>query len=109
MLFITENGQFSIGGFLFKDGKNIPLVEISIVDQQFREDGILPISSELKILDAQGFEHILKAVVGSIIPIPFIDSEGNQSILVQSMGKFELDGLSGGYGSFETLRRVKKS
>lgn len=106
---VTENGQFSIGGFIFKDGKNIPLVEINIVDQRFREDGILPISSELKLLDAQGNEHILKAVVGSIIPIPFIDGEGNQSILVQSMGKFELDGLSGGYGSFETLRRVKKS
>ncbi|MFX1501600.1 MAG: hypothetical protein ACFFDH_11610 [Promethearchaeota archaeon] len=45
--------------------------------------------------------------MGSIIPDPFIDSEGNKSVLVQSMGTFELNDLKGGYGSFETLRKVK--
>jgi hypothetical protein len=105
---ITEDGRLSIGGFLFKDGKNIPLVDIEIVDQQFREDGVLPVSSELKLRDSHGNSHLLKANVGPIIPIPFIDNDGNQSILVQSIGKFELDGITGGYGTFETLRRVRR-
>ena len=105
---ITEDGQLSIGGFLFKDGKNIPLIDIKIIDQQFREDGVLPISSELELRDLQGNNHLLKATVGSIIPIPFLDNEGNQSILVQSIGNFELDGITGGYGTFETLRKQRR-
>ncbi|MBY8979519.1 MAG: hypothetical protein KGD72_03935 [Candidatus Lokiarchaeota archaeon] len=64
--------------------------------------------SELELIDAQNDRHILKAKVGPIIPVNFQDSEGNQSILVQSFGTFELDGMKGGYGTFETLRRVRK-
>jgi len=104
---IINDGSLSTGGFLFKNGKNIPLKTIRIVDQQFREDGVLPISSELELIDSLGDKHTLKANVGPIIPVPFKDNEGNRSILVQSMGTFELDGKAGGYGSFETLRRVK--
>jgi hypothetical protein len=103
---ITENGQMSTGGFIFRNGNNIPLRTINVVDQKFREDGVLPVSSELYIVDALGDTHTLKARVGPIIPVPFVDHEGNQSILVQSMGSFELNGIKGGYGSFETLRRV---
>ena len=105
---ITDDGHLSTGGFLYKDGKNIPLKTIHVVDQQFREDGVFPISSELDLIDDLGNSHTLKARVGPIIPVPFIDREGNRSILVQSMGNFELDGIKEGYGSFETLRRVTK-
>ena len=80
---------------------------IKIVDQKFREDGIFPVSSELRIVDALGESHQLKAYVGPIIPVPFLDNEGNKSILVQSLGTFELDGIKDGYGTFETLRKVK--
>ena len=104
---VTDDGRVSTGGFLFKNGKNIPLKTINIVDQKFREDGIFPVSSELRIVDALGESHQLKAYVGPIIPVPFLDNEGNKSILVQSLGNFELDGLKGGYGTFETLRKVK--
>jgi hypothetical protein len=103
---ITNDGQLSTGGFIFKNGVNIPLKTIRIIDQQFRKDGIFPLSSELELIDGLGDIHLLKANVGPIIPVPFIDSVGNRAILVQSMGKFELDGVTGGYGSFETLRRV---
>jgi len=103
---IADDGRLSTGGFLFKNGKNIPLKTIRIVDQQFREDGILPISSELEIVDFSGEKHILKARVGPIIPVPFEDKGGNKAILVQSFGSFELDGISKGYGTFETLRKV---
>ena len=103
---ISDDGRLSTGGFLFKDGKNIPLKTIRVLDQQFREDGLLPISSELEIIDFNGEKHILKAQVGPIIPVPFEDKEGNKSILVQSFGNFELDDITGGYGTFETLRRV---
>ena len=104
---ITKEGRLSTGGFLFKDGKNIPLKSIRIVAEKFRDDGIFPVSSELEIVDALGDEHRLKAFVGPIIPVPFLDSDGNQSILVQSIGSFELDGKKGGYGAFETLRKKK--
>ncbi len=106
---VTDDGRLSTGGFLFKDGKNIPLKTIKIVDQKFRDDGIYPISSKLEIIDALGDKHLLKADIGLIIPVPFQDNEGNQSILVQSIGNFELDGKKGGYGTFETLRKVKRN
>ena len=104
----AEDGRLSTGGFLFKDGKNIPLKTIRILDQQFREDGILPTSSELEIVDYEGNLHNLKAKVGPIIPVPFEDEDGEKSILVQSFGSFELDGIKDGYGTFETLRKFNK-
>ncbi len=103
---ITDDGRTSTGGFLYKEGKNIPLKEIKIIQQEFREDGIFPVSSELEIIDLQGEQHYLEARAGSIIPVPFKDEEGNESILIQSFGKFKLDENSKGYGTFETLRRV---
>jgi hypothetical protein len=106
---ITDDGRLSTGGFLFKAGKNIPLKTIRIIDQKFQDDNVFPISSELEIIDNLNNKHLLKANVGSIIPIPFRDAKGDQSILIQSIGKFELDGIKGGYGTFETLRKVKKS
>jgi len=102
---IANDGRLSTGGFLFKDGKNIPLKTIKIIDQQYREDGIFPISSELELVDYLDEKHVLKAEVGPIIPVPFQDNEGNQSILIQSFGNFELDG---GYGTFETLRKARE-
>jgi hypothetical protein len=104
---VTDDERLSIGGFLFKDGKNIPLRSINIIKQEYDEQGVYPISSELHIIDNLGEIHNLKAQVGPIIPVPFKDDEGNQSILVQAFGKFELDGIKGGYGTFETLRKVR--
>jgi len=103
---VSEDGLLSTGGFLFKNGKNIPLKTIKIIDQKFREDKVLPVSSELEIIDFEGEKHLLKAKVGKIIPVPFEDKEGNKSILVQSFGSFELDDYRNGYGTFETLRKT---
>jgi hypothetical protein len=105
---VSDDGRMSTGGFLFEDGKNIPLKSIRIVDQKFREDGIFPVSSKLEITDRLGKEHILKAQVGPIVPVPFQDEEKNKSILIQSFGSFELDGITGGYGTFETLRKTRR-
>ena len=104
---ITDDGRLSTGGFIFKNGENIPLKAIKIIDKKFQNDGILPISSEIELIDDYGEKHNLKARVGPIIPVPFNDEQGNKSILVQSFGTFELDSISEGYGSFETLRRIK--
>ena len=104
---ITENGKLSTGGFIFKNGRNIPLKTIKIIDQQFEPDEIYPISSILEITDNKNNKYLLKAFVGPIIPIPFTDDQGHQSILIQSFGNFDLDGIKGGYGSFETLRKKK--
>jgi hypothetical protein len=102
---IAEDGQLSTGGFLFKKDKNIPLKTIKVLDQKFEKNGIFPISSELEIIDYFDTKHILKAKVGPTIPVPFEDKQGNKSILIQSFGDFKLDDNSGGYGTFETLRR----
>ena len=102
---VLNDGRISTGGFIFKNGKNIPLKSIKVLNQTFRTDGLLPISSELEIIDYNDEKYILKAKAGTIIPVPFEDSEGNKSILVQSFGNFELDGTSG-YGTFETLRKI---
>jgi hypothetical protein len=105
---VADDGQMSTGGFLFKDGENIPLKTIKILDQRFRADGVFPVSSKLEIVDNLENKHILKARVGPIVPVPFQDEKGSQSILIQSFGSFELDATKGGYGTFETLRTAKK-
>ncbi|MEJ2296020.1 MAG: hypothetical protein P8Y23_14790, partial [Candidatus Lokiarchaeota archaeon] len=92
---------------LYKQGKNIPLKTVNIIDQQFESDGILPISSELELFDNEENKYVLKGEVGKIIPVPFIDFQGNKSVLIQSFGKFELNGIKGGYGTFETLRKIR--
>ncbi|MHA1233852.1 MAG: hypothetical protein ACTSQL_02065, partial [Promethearchaeota archaeon] len=84
------------------------LKTLRVLNQTFQEDNVFPVSSELELIDVKNDHHILKAKVGPIIPVKFQDSDGNQSILVQSFGTFELDGMQGGYGTFETLRRIKK-
>jgi hypothetical protein len=106
---VADDGRLSTGGFLFKNGKNIPLKTIKILDQRFRADGIFPVSSELEIIDNLGGRHELKARVGPIVPVPFQDEKGGQSILIQSFGSFTLDGEEGGYGTFETLRKAKQA
>ncbi|MFX1324104.1 MAG: hypothetical protein ACFE8N_04045 [Promethearchaeota archaeon] len=70
-----------------------------------KEDQFITGLSE-PIIDTLDELHILKAKVGSIIPVAFLDNKGNMSILVQSIGSFELDGIKSGYGTFETLRKV---
>jgi len=104
---ITNDGRISSGGFMYKNGKNIPLRQIKVLDEKYETDGIFPINSELEIIDDLGITHHLKGKVGSIIPVPFEDKTGNRSILVQSFGCFVLDGTKNGYGTYETLRKSK--
>ena len=103
---IASDGRLSTGGFIFKDGKNIPLKTIKIIEELFDEKGVYPKSSILELVDWNNEKHILKGQVGPILPIPFKDEEG-ESILIQAFGTFELDDIQGGYGTFETLRRCK--
>ncbi len=104
---ITKNGKISSGGFIYKNGSNIPVRQIKLLEEKNESDGIFPISSEIEILDYYGETHFLKGKVGPIIPLPFKDELGNRSILVQSFGSFEFDGIKDGYGTFETLRKSK--
>jgi hypothetical protein len=100
---VSEDGKVSTGGFMFKSGRNIPITKIRVLDQQFNNE-IFPVSSKLELLDEDGCTHILKGKAGPAVPIPFSDEKGQTSILTQSFGTFEMDGVSGGYGTFETLR-----
>jgi hypothetical protein len=105
---LLEDGRSSTGGFLYRDGENIPLKEIHVIEHSYREGAVFPLSTELRIIDAIGDEHTLKAKPGRIVPVPFRNDDGTVSILIQSFGEFELDGRSGGYGSYEVLRKGQR-
>jgi hypothetical protein len=100
---VLDDGRLSVGGFLWKEGRNIPIVGIRILDQQFR-NGVIPVSSVLELTDADDVKHVLKGKAGSVVPIPFIDEHGGVSILAQGFGEYELDDVKDGYGTYETLR-----
>ena len=103
---ITEDGRISSGGFVFENGKNIPIKTIRVINQEFR-DNIIPVTSKIQITDALDRDHLLEGKTGPLVPLPFKDNEGRLSILSQGFGSFTLDDQPGGYGSFETLRRTK--
>lgn len=105
---IMDDGRIGSGGFIFKDGENIPIKTIRLLEHSYREDGIFPISTELEITDFRGQKYFLKAAPGPIIPVPFRGEDGSLSYLIQSFGSFQLDDISGGYGSYEVLRKVPK-
>ena len=97
----------STGGFIFKKGRNIPITRIRVLDQQFIDE-IYPVSSKLELLDEDGSTHTLEGKTGTTVPLPFSDEKGLTSILTQSFGTFVMDGVQGGYGTFETLRAKRK-
>jgi hypothetical protein len=103
---VTDDGELGTGGFLFKDGKNIPLLEIELKEHRFEKEGLYPVKTVLELIDANGDEHVLEGEPGRIIPVPFTERDGRESILIQSFGKFKLNDVTGGYGSYETLRRM---
>ncbi len=100
---VLDDGRISVGGYIWENGENVPLVGLRIIDQQFR-DGVIPVSATLELTDKNGVKHILKGKAGPVVPLPFVDEKGKVSVLAQSFGEYELDGVKGGYGTFETLR-----
>ena len=104
---VLDDGRVSVGGYIWENGVNTPLVGFRILDQQFR-DGVVPVSSVLELTDERGVKHVLKGKAGPVVPLPFVDEHGKVSVLAQSFGEYELDGVKGGYGTFETLRIMKK-
>jgi len=100
---VMEDGRVSWGGFLYKDGVNQPIVEMRILEQRFIDD-VIPLSSRIEIVTGDGETHLLEGKAGPVVSLPFIGASGELSVLSQSFGDFTLDGLTGGYGSFETLR-----
>ena len=103
---VAEDGRISSGGFIFQNGRNIPIKTIRVINQEFRNNAV-PISSKIEVTDALGRKHVLEGKARQTVPIPFTDSQGKLSILAQGFGDFVLDGRSGGLGSYETLRRIK--
>ncbi len=103
---VAEDGRLATGGFIFRDEKNIPLRSIEVRSHEFRDDGIFPIRTELSLKDSEGITYRLVGKPGPIVPVPFRDRSGRESILVQSFGQFGLDARPNGYGSYETLRRL---
>ena len=103
---VMDDGRIGSGGFIYKDGENIPLKTIRMLDHSYQDDGVFPISTELELVDAKDQKYILKAYPGTIIPVPFRGDSGNISFLIQSFGSFQLDDIKDGYGSYEVLRRL---
>ncbi|MCX6656287.1 MAG: hypothetical protein NTY03_14370, partial [Candidatus Bathyarchaeota archaeon] len=104
---VLDDSRISVGGFLWKDGVNTPIIGLRILDQKFKDE-IFPLSSVLELTDSNGVRHILKGKTGPVVPLPFVDEHGKVSVLAQSFGEFELDGVTGGYGTYETLRVSKR-
>lgn len=104
---VLDDGRVSVGGFLWKDGVNTPIVGFRILEQRFR-DGVVPVSSVLELTDKNGVKYTLKGRAGPVVPLPFVDEHGKVSVLAQSFGEYELDGVTGGYGTYETLRVGEK-
>jgi hypothetical protein len=100
-----KEGNLGPGGFIFRDGRNIPIMEITLLSHELRKGSIFPSKTEVELIDSEGRKYHLRAQPGSIIPVPFTDANGKKSTLVQSFGSFELDGRKGGYGSYETLSK----
>ncbi len=103
---IAEDGRISSGGFIFENGKNIPIKTIKVINQEFSSNSY-PISSKIEIIDALNRSHILEGKTRPLVPMPFMDNQGRFSILTQAFGDFVFDDHSGGYGSYETLRKIK--
>jgi hypothetical protein len=103
---ISDDGRVSSGGFIYQDGKNIPIQSIRVMEQVFSNNN-LPVSCKIEIVDKTGEHHILEGKTGAMVPLPFTDGSGKLSILVQAFGEFVFDGKVGGYGSFENLRMIK--
>lgn len=102
-----DDGRIGPGGFIFKNGENIPIETIKLADHSYQENGVFPLSTELEIVDKKGYTYKLIAKPGPIIPVPFRDEEGNVSYLIQSFGSFQLDERKGGYGSYEILGKAR--
>ncbi|HIH89666.1 TPA: hypothetical protein HA344_10750 [Candidatus Bathyarchaeota archaeon] len=102
---VLDDGRVSVGGYIWKDGVNTPIVGFRIIDQQY-VNGIIPASSVLELTDKDDVKHILRGKAGPVVPLPFIE-HGKISVLSQSFGEFELNGVKGGYGTYETLRVAK--
>ncbi len=100
---VLNDGRMSVGGFIYRDGRNIPIRQIRVLSHEFRRDGSFPVQTELAIVDADSRSYSLTARPGNIVPLPFEGPDGRRSILVQSFGSFELDNIQGGYGSYEVL------
>ncbi len=105
---IMDDGRIGSGGFIYRDGENIPLKKIRMLEHSYENDGVFPLSTKLELIDAHGQKYILKAVPGEIIPVPFRGDSGSVSFLIQSFGSFQLDDIEGGYGSYEVLRRFNQ-
>lgn len=103
---VADDGRVSSGGFIFKNGKNIPIKTIRVMKQEFRANNY-PVSSKIEIIDAHDRRHVLQGKTGPLVPMPFVDNQGKLSILTQAFGDFIFDGRQGGYGGYENLRRIK--
>ncbi|MHA1614434.1 MAG: DUF7064 domain-containing protein, partial [Candidatus Thorarchaeota archaeon] len=105
---VMDDGRMATGGFIFKDGENIPIETIRLLEHSYQDNSVFPISTVLEIVDKNGQQYTLKAIPGPIVPVPFRGDDGEVSILIQSFGSFQLDDRTGGYGAYEVLRRAKK-
>ena len=90
-------------GFVFIDGKNIPIMRADIVTE-YNRDGS-PNTVYMALHDKDGDVHGVKAVVKHKATMPFTSKEGRVTTLMhESLAKFTLDD-DVGYGIVEYLVR----
>jgi hypothetical protein len=64
--------------------------------------------TKFEIIIFKGQKYILEAALRLIVLVLFRNEDGSLSYLIQSFGAFQLNDISGGYGSYEVLRKVSK-
>jgi hypothetical protein len=91
------------GGFLFKDGDNVPLVKTDIITE-YRKDGG-PKSIKMWLMEKNGEVHELEADILRSVKMPFsVSTEKSVSVMYETLARFKM-GVETGYGIAEYLNR----
>jgi len=90
-------------GFLFKDGRNVPIVGAT-VETDYAPDGS-PRTLSIVMRDKEGAEHRMKAEIVRIAKLPFAGSgSASMAIMHETLARYEFGGVTG-FGIAEYLVR----
>jgi hypothetical protein len=90
-------------GFVFKDGRNVPIVRADI-ETDYAPDGS-PRALRIVLRDKEGEEHRMKADVIRMAKLPFAGSgSAGMAIMYETLAKYEFEGQTG-FGIAEYLVR----
>ncbi len=91
------------GGFLFRDGANVPIVKADIITEYHKEGG--PKAIKMWLMEKSGEVHELEAEILRSMKMPFsVSTERSVSVMYEALARFRM-GDETGYGIAEYLNR----